>query len=284
MKTGRNESCPCGSGRKYKQCCLAKESQDRVGQRLVREMEAALMERMLPFAEEVFGDDAIEQALLLFLDNEEEVQFEDDDPLNPIFLPWFIYNWTIESEEEKTLPTAPLDKTVAEAFLEAKSNELSAEAVELIKASIRRPLSFYEIVESLPGKSLKLKDLIRQSTIEIEEDAASTSLRQGEILLGAMSLPLGGKIRATLLGPFALPDACKSEISELRAELVKTMGQEDLDEVFLLSQEAFVLGLYLDILDRMLDEEDGHLLSPGQQGRPPRLHPHKPTGIIKPKR
>lgn len=24
MQTGRNEPCPCGSGKKYKQCCLAK--------------------------------------------------------------------------------------------------------------------------------------------------------------------------------------------------------------------------------------------------------------------
>lgn len=26
MRIGRNEPCPCGSGRKYKKCCLAKES------------------------------------------------------------------------------------------------------------------------------------------------------------------------------------------------------------------------------------------------------------------
>jgi hypothetical protein len=26
MKTGRNESCPCGSGQKYKKCCLAKDT------------------------------------------------------------------------------------------------------------------------------------------------------------------------------------------------------------------------------------------------------------------
>jgi hypothetical protein len=25
--TGRNEPCPCGSGKKYKQCCLAKDEQ-----------------------------------------------------------------------------------------------------------------------------------------------------------------------------------------------------------------------------------------------------------------
>lgn len=26
MKTGRNDSCPCGSGQKYKKCCLAKDT------------------------------------------------------------------------------------------------------------------------------------------------------------------------------------------------------------------------------------------------------------------
>jgi hypothetical protein len=32
-RPGRNEPCPCGSGRKYKQCCLAKdESEARAAQ------------------------------------------------------------------------------------------------------------------------------------------------------------------------------------------------------------------------------------------------------------
>ncbi len=26
MKPGRNDPCPCGSGRKYKHCCLAKDT------------------------------------------------------------------------------------------------------------------------------------------------------------------------------------------------------------------------------------------------------------------
>jgi hypothetical protein len=28
MKVGRNQPCPCGSGHKYKQCCLAKDESD----------------------------------------------------------------------------------------------------------------------------------------------------------------------------------------------------------------------------------------------------------------
>jgi hypothetical protein len=35
-KLGRNEPCPCGSGKKYKACCLGKESRhDTVGQKLL---------------------------------------------------------------------------------------------------------------------------------------------------------------------------------------------------------------------------------------------------------
>lgn len=30
MKTGRNEPCPCGSGKKYKKCCLINETQPKV--------------------------------------------------------------------------------------------------------------------------------------------------------------------------------------------------------------------------------------------------------------
>ena len=29
VKTGRNAPCPCGSGKKYKKCCLAKDEQER---------------------------------------------------------------------------------------------------------------------------------------------------------------------------------------------------------------------------------------------------------------
>ena len=35
MKTGRNEPCPCGSGRKYKQCCLMARASMTRGQKVL---------------------------------------------------------------------------------------------------------------------------------------------------------------------------------------------------------------------------------------------------------
>ena len=46
MKTGRNELCPCGSGRKYKQCCLPKDEAAEL-----KELEIAARRAENPFAE-----------------------------------------------------------------------------------------------------------------------------------------------------------------------------------------------------------------------------------------
>jgi hypothetical protein len=35
MKTGRNAPCPCGSGKKYKNCCLSKEAETPWQQKLL---------------------------------------------------------------------------------------------------------------------------------------------------------------------------------------------------------------------------------------------------------
>ncbi len=254
MKPGRNDTCNCGSGLKYKKCCGVKEGEQRVGHRLHREMEADIMERMLPFAQEIYGETAIDEALLLFLDDDEAGEFEIDDPLNSIFIPWYLFNWRIESPEERPIPTAPMMKTIAESFLEAKRNELNPEMVDFIEAAIRRPFSFYEVLDRVPGKSITLEDLLMHKVIEVEEDVASTSLRKGEIVMGSILRPLKGILRPLTLSPFALERNEKSTVVELAAEISANVGQSELTEDVLHQQEAFVIGLYLDIVDEMLDE------------------------------
>lgn len=257
MKAGRNDSCPCGSGLKYKKCCEPKEAESRNGNRLFREREAALMERMLPFADDVFGEDAIDQALLLFLDDEGAIEFDADDPLNPFFLPWFLFNWTLEATDVRPIPEAPLNKTIAEAFMEEHGASLAPELADLLKASNRRPLSFFEVMGSQPGKSLRLYDLLQEKTLDVDEDAASTSLRKGDIIIGSMMLPIGeGRPRPLALGPFALEPSDKGQLLELRREILRNTRAAAIDEAVLHHQEAFVIGLYLDIIDAMLDETE----------------------------
>jgi hypothetical protein len=40
-KIGRNDPCPCGSGKKYKKCCLEKDEQEKSEQRKLKAQEEA---------------------------------------------------------------------------------------------------------------------------------------------------------------------------------------------------------------------------------------------------
>jgi hypothetical protein len=46
-KTGRNELCPCGSGRKYKKCCEAKERTQADGRMMIILIGAAVLAAVL---------------------------------------------------------------------------------------------------------------------------------------------------------------------------------------------------------------------------------------------
>lgn len=256
MKNGRNDSCSCGSGLKYKKCCGMKEAEERVGNRLFRELEASLIEQLLAFADQAFGRTAVDQALRLFLDTDEAAEYDEEDPLNPFFLPWFVFNWVIEDGDDRPSPEAPLNTTVAEAFLEANRAKLPPESIELLKAANRRPLSFFEIQDIVPGKRMKLFDLLQAKTVQVEEDQASTSLRKGEIIIASTVLPVDGKTRPLIIGPFGLKSRERARVLELRSEMLEAAGEAQLSERVLLHREAFVIGLYLDILDEMVEEED----------------------------
>jgi hypothetical protein len=245
MKAGRNDPCPCGSGEKYKKCCLVKETAVRSDEVLFRETEAALMERMLPFAEEAYGENAIEEAWVLFLDEMTEVAFDPEDPLNLLFIPWFLFNWVIENPEDKPMAQAPMNKTVAESFMETE--EANALELEIMKASNRRPLSFFEVLEVSAGKSLKLQDLMQDQTLSVEEDTASQTLKVGEIILGSIMQPIMGRVRPLTIGPFALPDRCREDVIDLKVEILEKTAAVAIDE-------AFTIGLYLDLLDEVLEE------------------------------
>ena len=51
MKAGRNDPCPCGSGSKYKNCCLTKDRAARLRSMAWREDEQSTLQRLLAFSQ-----------------------------------------------------------------------------------------------------------------------------------------------------------------------------------------------------------------------------------------
>lgn len=89
MKTGRNDPCPCGSGKKYKQCCLQAQQPQQTEDFLWHQIRRAingLPEKLLKFSQNHWGSDALLEAWGDFtLWNEEE--FSPDTPHMQLFSP-----------------------------------------------------------------------------------------------------------------------------------------------------------------------------------------------------
>jgi SEC-C motif len=79
---GRNDPCPCGSGRKYKHCCLPNADAERVLRTRLRAAESRVVPALLAFALENFGDTFLANAwkeFVLFADDIPESLTDDPD-------------------------------------------------------------------------------------------------------------------------------------------------------------------------------------------------------------
>ena len=95
MKPSRNDPCPCGSGKKYKQCCLKTEQSqpedDFLWRRIRRAIEGS-PPQLLSFGSSHFGPEALLEAWDEFMppwDEGHVEPFTSDTPHMTIFMPWF---------------------------------------------------------------------------------------------------------------------------------------------------------------------------------------------------
>ncbi|MCX6127904.1 MAG: SEC-C domain-containing protein [Proteobacteria bacterium] len=184
------------------------------------------------------------------------VPFDPEDPLNLLFVPWYLFNWTVDEPEEGILASAPRHKTVAESFRDLHKDQLRSDELAILDASNRRAFSFCQILEVEAGHSLKLLDLLRNETYEVIENTASRTLKPKEIIICANMLPIDGKLRHLALGPFAIPSENLEDILELRLEILERHKIEQIDEKILNLEDPFIIGLYLDLLDEILEEDE----------------------------
>jgi len=61
-KVSRNDPCPCGSGKKYKRCCLSAADTQEFEYRRWRQVEAGLIPRLMQFGSENLGPGIVGEA------------------------------------------------------------------------------------------------------------------------------------------------------------------------------------------------------------------------------
>ena len=101
MKIGRNAPCPCGSGHKYKKCCLGKNltPKETLQYRRLSKVLDTLMPKLIEHGVSVFGQTAIEFAVDEFFGWPESHEISDEETFDrfaTLFWPWFVFNWAYD--------------------------------------------------------------------------------------------------------------------------------------------------------------------------------------------
>jgi len=222
-KTGRNDPCPCGSGKKYKQCCLKVASaSDDSPWRQQRDASGRLAQEMLNFARQRFASD-LDAAWLDFNQEDSPLPLEEDAAEGQIFLPYFLFDWDPEPRSRRRPPTPGL---IARSYRLKSGSRLPELEQLILEQAITQPLSFYEVVRCNPGESMVLRDVLIGGEVEVIERTASRMLQPGDIGYGQIcELP-----EVTTLGrlaPLCIPPGNKAAIVGLRKKLQKKCAKQN---------------------------------------------------------
>jgi len=251
-KVGRNDPCPCGSGKKYKHCCL-REAHAAIYESPWRKQHDAsgrLTSEFLRFANSEFGE-ALLEAWQDF--NQEFLpplidKFPGEEQ---IFMPYFLFDWNpdrpVRSRAKQRKPGI-----VAQAFIEKRAKRLGELEQIILHLSIYTPLSFYEVLQVRPGFGMRLRDVFLGTEVEVEEHAGSDFLQPGDIVY-AQLCRLPEVTAVGRMAPHALRPGLKAELVELRAWMRRKAARQnrELNEGDLVLYEEKLRAQYLNARDAM---------------------------------
>lgn len=182
-KVGRNDPCPCGSGKKYKHCHLPIEEAAQADQLRLRRAVDTLMVKIVDAAQGQV--DAIPAAFARFWDGKYTVdQMEQLDELEgrgaERFLTWFAFDY-------------PLDdgRTLVERMAAGEDTpDLTDDETRLLAAWAPVRLRPYVVASVAKGQGLRATDLLDGGEFEVEDHAASRRIDPSDVLVAHL-VPAG---------------------------------------------------------------------------------------------
>ena len=252
QKTGRNDPCPCGSGRKYKKCCLLKTTSpvESLGWRKMRRTEGELIHTLMQHVEKYYGPWAMLEAWEEFtLWPEAPLEMESEPESDTIFFPWFAFNWIPDNTGLEQAERHP-EMQVAMHYLKHSGARIGPYQRQFIEEACSQPYSFFVVTGFVSGKQLRLRDLLLKREVTVHERQGSTTLSRGAILYARIITMDGDSIMlgcaSTIIPPSYL-DVFVDE-REAYAEECPGYGQD-----YLLECDLELREIYYDIREQLFN-------------------------------
>ncbi len=178
---GRNELCPCGSGKKYKKCCLNKDTSVEISSRKVvssQKQYSELYTKIYEYSRQDKFKEELEKAKEMFYivdDGEINSKFE------RFFNTYFIQDHIMEDKKVMTV-----------SFYEENRNNINMSEFNVLKSLFESYVSIYDVKEKLDGKVL-LKDCLTGKEVYTEDVKLLSGFEVGNSLI-ARSVDVEGTI------------------------------------------------------------------------------------------
>lgn len=193
-KTGRNDPCPCGSGKKYKHCC----GKSAASEAPAPQTHEGAVERAVAWLAQHHRK-AFSVALQATIDDAVSACFDDEvqarkalTKMNKDFWRQVQINLTEWLLAEGELLVKGESQWVAELLLGPQGPSLDLEQRAWLAQLASRPLRLYDVTEVIPGVGLTVCDVLatEQAPLVVDERAGSQSLRVG-MQIGARVMDVG---------------------------------------------------------------------------------------------
>lgn len=258
-KIGRNDTCPCGSGKKYKKCCMVEKSMStaKVASidfkwRQLRQLENTVVyQHILPYATKELPDDIMKSALVDCFTEPLPDELDEELLYDHYFLPWFLFNWI--PEDTFGLKQFNSELTVAQNYMQTYGNRLNSQEKRFIEAMSHSYYSFYSILHVEMETSIVAKDILLGTTHTLKERQGTYTLKPGHIVLGRI-LTLDDQSIFIGMAPFIIPARYQSDFLDYRDWLIDFNGNIDLTpDALRFDFDGLIRDHYFDVLKLMYD-------------------------------
>ncbi len=163
-KPGRNDPCPCGSGKKYKRCCLAK------GEAVSGFTDAdrrSAIDGLERFVDEELGAEDDDASAFFYGEYEARLgalDYEWIQASEAVYDMWFFCDWQLED-----------GRTVLDLFIE-RNPDLDAGERRYLKFVRESSMRLYEVEDLLPGESITFREIPAGTKVTVRERQGSRSL------------------------------------------------------------------------------------------------------------
>jgi hypothetical protein len=216
---GRNDPCPCGSGLKYKRCCLRTSDAHDFQWRHLRAAEGRLVPELLTWSLEEYGAPFVEAALdAFFLREGVPPNYDESEEFSGFFVPWFVYRFIADAQDRARVAHAPRE-SMASGYLRRRAERLSPLERAFLSEAATSPLSFYAVSHTTPGHEMALSDVLTGQEVVVREQSASRIVQPGALLFTRVLCVEGTAIMSGC-APLVIPPDWHLPLIDMRDRVV----------------------------------------------------------------